>query len=106
MRYPPDVDTVFNRRNAAVGFVTLKALSRYVEGKKRKKKLRGSRIALYAGLAVVSAGLFAALVYAWRRSSVAEAVDEAREAVKDVAESADQLAEEAAAAAAEPVPAT
>jgi hypothetical protein len=51
--------TVFNKRNALIGFVTLKAL----EGRRRRKRLRRRlpKIALFIALGLVSAGILAGL---------------------------------------------
>jgi hypothetical protein len=48
--------SIFNKRNALVGYATLEAL------KYRRKKRKASKIALYLGLGLVSAGVLAALV--------------------------------------------
>jgi hypothetical protein len=49
-----------NRRNAAVGYLTLKALQRRIE--KRRKRRSGVRVAAYVGLGLVSAGILAAVL--------------------------------------------
>lgn len=49
---------VFNKRNALVGYATLEALKL----RRRTKKRRGPKIALYLGLGLVSAGILAAVV--------------------------------------------
>jgi hypothetical protein len=49
----------YNRRNAAVGYLTLKALQRSIE-KKRRKRRSGMKVAAYVGLGLVSAGILAA----------------------------------------------
>ena len=49
----------YNRRNAAVGYVTLKALQRSIENKRRKRR-NGLKVAAYVGLGLVSAGILAA----------------------------------------------
>ena len=48
----------YNRRNAAVGYLTLKALQRSID--KRRKRRSGMRVAAYVGLGLVSAGILAA----------------------------------------------
>jgi hypothetical protein len=48
--------SIFNKRNALVGYATLEAL------KYRRKKRKAPKIALYLGLGLVSAGILAALV--------------------------------------------
>jgi hypothetical protein len=49
----------YNRRNAAVGYLTLKALQRQIERKRRKRR-SGMKVAAYVGLGLVSAGILAA----------------------------------------------
>jgi hypothetical protein len=51
--------TVFNKRNALVGFITLKALER----KRRRKQLRrkAPKIMLFIVLGLISAGILAGL---------------------------------------------
>ncbi|MCE3287244.1 MAG: hypothetical protein K0S64_850 [Gaiellaceae bacterium] len=48
----------YNRRNAAVGYLTLKALQRSID--KRRKRRSGMKVAAYVGLGLVSAGVLAA----------------------------------------------
>ena len=69
MRYPPRV-TIFNKRNALLGFITWKALQQ-----RRKQKQRHTlKIAAFVALGVVSAGVLAAiLAVALRRNGSAEA---------------------------------
>lgn len=64
--------TIFNKRNALVGFVTLKALER-----RRKKQQRSAlKLAAFVVLGIVSAGILAALLaVALRRNGSAEAQD-------------------------------
>ena len=50
--------TVFNQRNALVGYATLKALKL----RRRTKRRKAPKIALYLGLGLVSAGILAAVV--------------------------------------------
>jgi hypothetical protein len=57
--------TIFNRRNAIVGFITLKALERKL---RRGRKRNGRKIAAFVALGVLSAGVLAAFaVFALRR---------------------------------------
>jgi hypothetical protein len=59
---------IYTRRNAAVGYLTLKALQRAVD--KKRKRRSGLRVAAYVGLGLVSAGILAAvLAVALRRHS-------------------------------------
>ena len=70
--------SIYNRRNAAVGYLTLKAMQRAVD-KKRKRGRRGLRIAAYVGLGLVSAGVLAgvlAIALRHRSGDAAEAAFE------------------------------
>ena len=70
--------SVFNRRNALVGFLTLKAASRAMERRRRRQRVgRGLRLALFAALAVVSLGILAgvAAVFARRRRGVEQRLE-------------------------------
>ena len=51
----------YNRRNAAVGYLTLKAMQRAID-KKRRKRRSGMKVAAYVGLGLVSAGILAAVL--------------------------------------------
>ncbi len=51
--------SVFNRRNAAVGYITLKAVERKLG---RRKRRSGLKMAGYVALGVVSAGILAAVL--------------------------------------------
>jgi hypothetical protein len=50
--------SIFNKRNAAVGYITLKAASRAL---KRRRKRSGAKVALFVILGLVSAGVLAGL---------------------------------------------
>jgi hypothetical protein len=66
---------IYTRRNAAVGYLTLKALQRQIE-KKRRKRRSGFKVAAYVGLGLVSAGILAgvlAIALKRRSGEVAEA---------------------------------
>ena len=93
---------VFNRRNALIGFMTLKALERR---RRRQRAGRGLKIALFVVLAIVSVGILAGIAAAFlrRRGDVEEFLDEA-DAVAE--EAAEDVAAELDAAAAEPIPTT
>ena len=52
---------IYTRRNAAVGYLTLKAMQRAV-AKKRGRRRSGLRVATYVGLGLVSAGILAGLL--------------------------------------------
>ena len=51
--------SIFNKRNALVGFVTLKAASRALERRRRRRS--GAKLALFLVLGLVSLGILAAL---------------------------------------------
>jgi hypothetical protein len=85
--------TIFNKRNALLGFITWKALQQ-----RRKQKQRNPlKIAAFIALGVVSAGVLAAiLAVALRRNGNVEAEE------LDAEEFADELEAELAAAVPEP----
>jgi hypothetical protein len=67
----------YNRRNAAVGYLTLKVLQREVD-KRRGKRRSGMKVAAYVGLGLVSAGILAAalaVVLKRRHNGVPEVAD-------------------------------
>ena len=93
---------VFNRRNALVGFLTLKALER----RRRRQRIgRGLKIALFVVLAIVSVGVLAGIAAAFlrQRGEVEELLEEADAAAEEAAE---DVAAELDAASAEPIPTT
>jgi hypothetical protein len=58
---------IYTRRNAAVGYLTIKALQRELD-KRRRPRRSGFKVAAYVGLGLVSAGILAAaLAIALRR---------------------------------------
>jgi hypothetical protein len=58
---------IHTRRNSAVGYLTLKAIQR---SRDRKRKRSGLKVAAYVGLGLVSAGILAAaLAVALKRRS-------------------------------------
>jgi len=65
---------IYTRRNAAVGYLTLKAVQRSLD--RRRKRRSGLKVAAYVGLGLVSAGILAAVlaVALKRRSSEIEEV--------------------------------
>lgn len=112
---------VFTKRNAVVGYATMKAASHYLERRRKARararakakakaqaKFRSSwKPALVVGLGLVSFGILAGLAYAWRKSSATAAQiegegSEVPEAVVEESEAAEDLVEETAT---EPVPA-
>jgi len=52
---------IYTRRNAAVGYLALKAMQRTID-KKRRPRRSGLRIATYVGLGLVSAGILAGVL--------------------------------------------
>jgi mannose/fructose/N-acetylgalactosamine-specific phosphotransferase system component IIC len=59
---------IYTRKNAAVGYVTLKAIQRSMDRKRKRRS--GFKVAAYVGLGLVSAGILAAaLAIALRRRS-------------------------------------
>jgi hypothetical protein len=67
--------SIYTRRNAAVGYLALKAMQRSLD-RKRGKRRSGLKVAAYVGLGLVSAGILAAVlaVALKRRSGEAEDV--------------------------------
>lgn len=104
VRYPEPV-SIFTKRNAAVGYLTLRALER------RRRRRSGLRLGLYVALGLISFGILAgAVAVALRRhgGTAAEETDEEPFAT-DEAESYAAEAEivgEYVTAAPEPIPAT
>jgi hypothetical protein len=66
---------IYTRRNAALGYVTLKAIQRSIDRKRKRRS--GLRIAAYIGLGLVSAGILAAVlaVAVRRRALEAAGID-------------------------------
>jgi hypothetical protein len=52
--------TIFTKRNALVGFITLKALER----RRRRRKRHALKLAAFVALGIVSAGILAAVAVA------------------------------------------
>jgi hypothetical protein len=52
---------IYTRRNAAVGYLTLKAIQRQID-KRRGRRRSGLRVATYVGLGLVSAGILAGVL--------------------------------------------
>jgi len=53
--------SIYNRRNAAVGYLALKAMKRKMD-KKRRPRRSGLKVAAYVGLGLVSAGILAGVL--------------------------------------------
>ncbi|HET9460908.1 MAG TPA: hypothetical protein VFO56_03140 [Gaiellaceae bacterium] len=93
--------SIFTKRNAVIGYLTLKAL------KHRRKRRSGAKLGLYIALGLVSFGILAgvAAVVARRSgTSVADAEDAAADAESDEAD--DEIVGEYVMTATEPIPAT
>jgi hypothetical protein len=91
--------TVFNKRNALVGFLTLKWLQQ------RRKRRSGAKIAMLVGLGIVSAGLLAgifAVLYKRHGSEDGQSIE--GYAVGD--DSEEEIVGEYVTAGPEPIPAT
>ena len=101
--------SVYNRRNALVGFVTLKALERR---RRRQRFGRNLKAALFVTLAIVSVGILAAVAVAFLKAKKSEpqhlegyAAAEDAEEIADGGEAETAPAEHGTAIA-EPIPAT
>jgi hypothetical protein len=94
---------LFNRRNALVGFITLKMASRWLNRRRRRER-SGLRIALFVGLGLVSLGILAGVAAAFLRRRRQEPTRLEGYAVSEDAEEAS--ASEPVTATAEPIPAT
>jgi hypothetical protein len=83
----------YNRRNALVGYLTLRVTSQYLKRRRRRQQFgTGLRIAGFVALALVSAGMLAAIAVAFkkRRQEDAERIEEIAEEVgADVAAEAE-----------------
>jgi hypothetical protein len=66
--------TIFNKRNALVGFLTLKALER----RRQRKNRQTWKIATFVALGIVSAGVLAAVIAVALRRQKEEAGEERR----------------------------
>jgi len=97
--------TVFNKRNALVGFLTLKAASRAIDRRKRKRR-SGMRLAVLVALGIVSVGVFAGIAAVLHRRQNGEGEESRLEgyAVGDDAES--EIVGEYVMPGPEPIPAT
>jgi hypothetical protein len=91
--------TIFNKRNAAVGYLTLKALDR------RHRRRSGLRLGLYVALGLVSFGILAgvAAVHLRRKRGAAEQLDHVQ-SISELDET--EIVGEYVTTAPEPIPAT
>jgi hypothetical protein len=89
---------IYTRKNAAVGYLALKAIQRSVDRKRKRRS--GFRVAAYVGLGLVSAGILAAVLAIALKRRSGEADEIALEA-----ESENEIVGEYVTAP-EPIPAT
>jgi hypothetical protein len=54
--------SIYNRKNAAIGYATLKAVQRALDKKRQRRRRSNLKIAAYVGLGVVSAGILAGVL--------------------------------------------
>jgi hypothetical protein len=95
---------VFNRKNALVGFATLKYLERR---RRRQRTARMLKVALFVTLALVSAGILAGAAAAFMRSRRSEEVRQLQGyAVADEEPDGAAAQPEATTVEPEPIPAT
>ena len=75
---------IYTRKNAAVGYVTLKAIQRSVNRKRKRRS--GFKVAAYVGLGLVSAGILAAVlaIALKRRSGEADEIALEAESENDI----------------------
>jgi hypothetical protein len=92
---------VFNKRNAAVGYVVLKAASRKLS---RRRKRSGAKVALYVSLGIVSVGILAGLAFVLLRRQQGEPEHAEDSAISEREES--EVIGEYVTASPEPIPAT
>jgi hypothetical protein len=93
--------SVFNKRNAAVGYIVLKAASRRLP---RRRKRSGAKIALYVSLGIVSAGILAGLAFVLLRRQQGESEQTEGRALG--AEDESEVIGEYVTTSPEPIPAT
>lgn len=99
--------SIFNKRNAIVGYATIKAPSRALE--RRRKRRSGLKLGLYIGLGLVSVGILAALAAIAVRRQNGAAVDELEEETASTdaeLEDENEIVGEYVTATPEPIPAT
>jgi hypothetical protein len=93
---------IYTRRNAAVGYLTIKAMQRALERKSARRRRTGLKVATYVGLGLVSAGILAGVLAIALRRRHAEVMD----AVAPDGESDAEIVGEYVTAPSEPIPAT
>ena len=100
--------SIFTKRNAAVGYITLKAASRALE--RRRKKRTGLKLGLYVALGLVSVGILAGVVFVVTRrhnGAAADATEEVSASIDEAEreETESEIVGEYVTAAPEPIPA-
>jgi hypothetical protein len=73
---------IYTRKNAAVGYVTLKAIQRAVDRKRKRRS--GLKVAAYVGLGLVSAGILAAVLAVALKHRSGDAEEIALESESDI----------------------
>jgi hypothetical protein len=94
--------SIFTKKNAAVGYITLKAVSRARERRRRKRS--GLKFALYLGLGIVSLGVLAGFAVVLLRRQQGE--HEHLEGYAEEDEDESEVVGEYVMATPEPIPAT
>lgn len=74
---------IYTKRNALVGFAVLRLLGRYRNRAQHRRRMRALKIGLVVALAIVSAGVLAAVVLAGRRSRLEADADAVQAGVAD-----------------------
>jgi Tfp pilus assembly protein PilN len=94
--------SIFTKRNAAVGYLTLKALDR------RRRQRSGIRLGVYIALGIISVGILAGLaaVLMQRRSATAEESEGSAAMATESDEASSEIVGEYVTAASEPISAT
>jgi hypothetical protein len=95
--------SVFTRRNALVGYVTLRAASRALEKRRKKQRRSGLKIAGFVALGLVSVGILAGVAAVMLRRRGDEDLLDALDAAAD---DASEIVGEYVAAPPESIPAT
>ena len=100
--------SIFTKRNAAVGYITLKAASRALERRRRRRS--GLRLGLYIALGLVSVGILAGVAVVVMRRQNGTRGEESEEGSASIDEAEREEAEseivgEYVTAAPEPIPA-
>jgi hypothetical protein len=95
--------SIYNKRNAAVGYITLKAASRAL---KRRRKRSGAKVALLVILGLVSVGVLAGFAVVLLRRQQGDSEHGAEYATGDETGRDSEVFGEYVTASPEPIPAT